>query len=189
MSISFFSQETWDIRLRWVLSIALTIFMFVLVRFAVNKASEPNPIDKLAKQLDSQDEQHKFLEQFPLGYVVFETDAVTGSFTPTGARQGLEAYAFNFQKAKVVENTQTKITIRLPDVMKNGKTILSGNDISGDKVTMMAYSAGSMFTDDDNYMVFATARSLKYSGDRVMWIYGLRRGGKFPLLGGPLPTR
>lgn len=123
MSISFFSQKTLDIRLRWVLSVAITIFMFVLSRSAVNKASEPNPIDKLTKQLDGQDEQHKFLEEFPLGFVVFETDAVTGSFTPTGARQGLETYAFNFQTAKILENTPTKITIRLPDVMKMARLL------------------------------------------------------------------
>jgi hypothetical protein len=120
--------------------------------------------------LRSQNVQAKLLQEYPLGYAIFDVDAVSGAVTPEEAHQGLEAFEFDFRPVKIVENTDNHITIQLPNLLKDGKLFLSDAQISGDKRTMLQYGSGYMFNG-----VLATGQVMQYNGSRTTWLFGLRR--------------
>ena len=140
---------------------------------------DPDKLNEIENLIKNQDEQQKFLSQYPLGYTIFQLDSVTGAVTPYQARQGLEAYEFNFKTAEIVENTATRISIRLPEVLKDGKPLFTNAIIGGDKKTMEEYGAGYTFG-DGFLQVLGTGQVLKYDGNRVTWIFGLGRISPLP---------
>lgn len=99
---------------------------------------------------------------------------VTGAVTPYEMRRGLEAYQFDFRPVHVIENTTTHVSMQLPDVFKDGKLLLSGAVIGGDKHSMNAWSSGAMFSDGDG-QVFILGRALEYRGNRMVWVIGFQR--------------
>jgi hypothetical protein len=137
-------------------------------------APDSDKLNEIVNLIKNQDEQQKFLSQYPLGYTIFQLDSVTGAVTPYQARQGLEAYEFNFKTAEIVENTATRISIQLPEVLKDGKPLFKNAIIGGDKKTMEEYGAGYMFG-DASLGVLGTGQVLQYDGNRIIWIFGLRR--------------
>lgn len=114
------------------------------------------------------------LNTYPLGYVIFDMDTVSGAVTPSEMRRGLEAYQFDFRPVRILEDTPTHIEIELPDVLKDHKLLLSGAKIGGDRATMQQFGAGYGFGDGDT-QVMATGQVLRYEGDRIVWICGFRR--------------
>jgi len=114
------------------------------------------------------------LDQYPLGYVIFDTDYVTSAVTPLETRRGLEAYQFDFRKVQIVENTASRIAIQLPDVIKNQTPLLTNARIGGDKITMQRFGAGYMFSDGPD-MIMAVGQVQKYEGPKIIWILGFSR--------------
>ncbi len=114
------------------------------------------------------------LNEYPLGYVIFDTDTVSGAVTPYETRRGLEAYQFDFRPVRILENTATRIAIELPDVLKDHKPLLTEAKIGGDKTTMRKFGAGYLFSDGSG-QIMATGQVLRYEGDRIIWVLGFRR--------------
>jgi hypothetical protein len=114
------------------------------------------------------------LREFPLGYVIFDMDTVTGAVTPLEMRRGLEVYQFDFRPVKVIENSANRFRASMPEIYKDHKLLLSGGEIGGDKATMQAFSAGMMFQ-DGNDGVLVHGRALHYDGDRLTWVIGFTR--------------
>jgi len=118
------------------------------------------------------------LNTYPLGYVIFDMDTVTGAVAPSETRRGLEAYQFDFRPVRILENTPTHIAIELPDLLKNHQLILTGAGISGDRATMQQFGAGYAFSDGE-HQIMATGQVLRYEGERIVWILGFRRMAPF----------
>jgi len=114
------------------------------------------------------------LNTYPLGYVIFDTDTVSGAVTPKVTQQGLEAYQFDFRPVRILENTRSRIAIALPDVLKNHRTLMTGAQIGGDRATMQQFGAGYMFS-DGSAQIWAVGQVLEYEGDRIIWVCGFRR--------------
>ena len=163
----------------------VAFFALVLIVFAFGRGAWPHKstvppsdsskqIDELLEVLRNPTEQQKLLIQYPLGYTIFDVDAVTGAVTPEQARQGLKPYEFDYRTVQITENTATHVTIRLPVVLKNGKPLLTNAVISGDKNTMQLYGAGYGFSDGTDE-ISGTGQVLQYNGSRFTWIFGLRR--------------
>jgi hypothetical protein len=167
-------------RSRIVIFVILAIGVFAFGRFvwpnksALAPVPDSDKLNEIVNLIKNQDEQQKFLSQYPLGYTIFQLDSVTGAMTPYQARQGLEAYEFNFKTAGIVENTATRISIQLPEVLKDGKPLFKNATIGGDKKSMEEYGAGYIFSDGP-IGVLGSGRVLQYDGNRVIWIFGLRR--------------
>ena len=139
------------------------------------KQSPDQDIDEIHEELKKLDTQQEFLKLYPLGYTVFDVDFVTGSVTPEQAKQGLEAYEFDYRSVRIIENTPSQIRIQLPDVLKSHKLLLSKAVIGGDKKTMQTYGAGYGFYDSST-SILGIGRVLTYSGSTVVWIFGLQYG-------------
>ena len=179
VSVFIARHKAWSLRSRVGGSFLASSLMLILIIFAVEKSSELPPGDPEIEWLKNNDEQQKLLLQYPLGYTIFEVDSVTSAVTPLQARQGLEAYEFNFAKVRITEDNSTHISMQLPDVLKDGKPILTDAQISGDKLTMLRYGAGYFFG-DGSISVLGTGQVLQYKGNQVIWIFGLRQGPSFP---------
>jgi len=163
----------------------LLMFVVALVLYETNKytsAAETTPLDpdkaysQMMEFVNSGDEQRDLLKQFPLGYVTFETNAVTGAVTPLDSRRGLEAYEFDFTKVKILENTENDISIRLPDVLENGNVIMGAPIFRSNKLQALAYGGGGMVGNDPHNLLMYDARVLRYSdnGDKIFWVFGFR---------------
>jgi hypothetical protein len=128
-----------------------------------------------------------FLNEYPLGYAIFDMDTITGAVTPEQVRKGLETYQFDFTKVRIIENTASRIAIQLPDLLKDQKLILSQAQIGGDRITMQKFGAGYAFGDGTD-SVMATGQVLRYQGSRIIWILGFRRlSSHAALVHKPLP--
>jgi hypothetical protein len=114
------------------------------------------------------------LEQYPLGYVIFDMDAVSGAVTPVETQKGLEAYQFDFRPVRILENTQSRIAIQLPNVLKNHTPLLTGAHVGGDRVTMHKFGAGYFFSDGQD-QIWAVGQVLRYEGERIVWVLGFQR--------------
>lgn len=131
-------------------------------------------VNEILDIMKSRDEQQKLLAEYPLGYTIFDVNAVTGAVTPYQARQGLEHYEFDFRSVRIIENTSYRIVIQYPNVLKDGQLLLKAAVGSGDKNTMSMYGSGYVFSDGD-LGVLASGRVLEYKGNQVFWVFGLRR--------------
>jgi hypothetical protein len=119
------------------------------------------------------------LSEFPLGYVIFETDSVTQAVMPLEVRDGFENFKVNFSTVRVLENTPTQITLQLPDIVsKESKDSpafgIVGGTVSGDRISMQRTGMGYGFFDGKED-VFAMARVQKYEGNKITWVIGLVR--------------
>jgi hypothetical protein len=117
------------------------------------------------------------LSEFPLGYVIFETDSVTQAVMPLEVRDGLENFKVNFSTVRVLENTPTQITLQLPSILsKNSEPAFGMREgtVSGDKISMQRVGTGYGFFDGKEH-VFAMVRVQKYEGNKITWVVGLVR--------------
>jgi hypothetical protein len=114
------------------------------------------------------------LNTYPLGYVIFDMDTVSGAVTPMETRRGMEAYQFDFRPVRILENTPTRITIQLPDVLKNHVSLVTGARIGGDRATMQKFGSGYLFSDGKD-QIWAVGQVLRYEGERIVWVLGFQR--------------
>ena len=132
-------------------------------------------VNEIREWTRNRDEQQRLLAQYPLGYTIFDVNAVSGAVSPPYlTRQGPQAYEFDVRPVRIITNTSNYIEIQLPDLLRDGKPILQGAKIGGDKNTMQMYGAGYAFRDGDS-SIWGEGRVLQYKGDQVFWIFGLRR--------------
>src|SRR3977135_3462998 len=110
-------------------------------------------LNEILGLITNQNEQQQFLAQYPLGYTIFDVDYISGAYTPYQVRQGLEEYEFNFRPVQIIENTPTRISIRLPEVVKNGKPLFTNATIGGDKESMKHFGAGNGFSNGTNQVL------------------------------------
>jgi hypothetical protein len=166
---------------RRVLTVVTTVVLLLFGAWAVRRLDVPPPptttdasVAEIYRWIKNKDVQEHWLAQFPLGYTIFDVNAVTGVVTPYDARQGLEDFEFDYRPVRIVENTSRRISIALPSVYKDGKPYLTGAEIGGDKATMQMYGAGYAFTKGDN-MIWGTGQVLEYKGNQTYWIFGLSK--------------
>src|ERR1700691_4438199 len=117
-------------------------------------------------------EQRKWLERYPLGYVMFDLNTATGGVAPREFGHGSRNFSYSFQKVRLLENTPTHIAVQLPDLYENNVLLLSGSQIGGDPRTMEAYGAGYAFGNNQTGGIMATGQILKYEGNDILWIVG-----------------
>jgi hypothetical protein len=138
------------------------------------KEHSPDKQVEVLQEIKFLDKQQKFLEEFPLGYTIFDVNSVSGAVDPLEARQGLEAYEFDFRDVKILENTPEGFAIQLPSITKNGKYLLTNPRIGGDRASMLTYGSGYTFGDQSK-IVLATGIVLSANKDRIVWIFGMRQ--------------
>ncbi len=122
------------------------------------------------------DDKNKFLQLYPLGYVIFDIDSITEAVTPYNASKNPQGYEFNFKSVRLVENTPYRISIQLPEVYKDSQLLLTNATISGDPKKMQEFGNGYGFSNKSVLNIMGIAQVLQYNGNKVTWIFGLRNG-------------
>ena len=113
------------------------------------------------------------LDKYPLGYVIFDADYVTSAVTPLETRRGLEAYQFDFRPVRIAQNTKDRITIRLPDLIKDKKLVATGVETGGWK---RVGNLGGAAIGDDKGTVFELAEILAIKDSEITFVVGFQRG-------------
>jgi hypothetical protein len=116
------------------------------------------------------------LEKYPLGYVIFDADYVTDAVTPLETRRGLEAYQFDFRPVRITQNTNDRIAIRLPDLIKNKQVVATGVETGGWK---RVGNLGGAAIADDKGGVMELAEILAIKDSTVTFLVGFDRAPKF----------
>jgi hypothetical protein len=90
-------------------------------------------IRDLLRQSGYPDNPSKLLQKYPLGYTIYDLTYVS-QVTPYEKLSVLNDYEVDWSQAKVIQNTQDKIALRLPDLKrKDGRTVISGLSTGGSK--------------------------------------------------------
>lgn len=90
-------------------------------------------IRDLLRQRGYPDNPSKLLQKYPLGYTIYDLTYVS-QVTPYEKLSVLDDYEVNWSQAKIIQNTQDKIALRLPDLKrKDGMTVISGLSTGGPK--------------------------------------------------------
>lgn len=87
------------------------------IKALVDKFNEIQPI---IESLGDKASQAKLLARYPLGYVIFDVDHSNEVFPYD--RQRLDEYVINWDQVGILENTSTKIKIRLPGIRRKDGT-------------------------------------------------------------------
>lgn len=165
--------RSWNIRY----GVASLLFVVCVVLGSIGtitqykKEHTPDKQGELLKIVKTLDKQQKYLDEFPLGYAIFDVDLLSGAVDPLQAHQGMGTYILDFRKVAVLRNDEN-IEIRLPDVVKDGKTVVTGAIISGNRPTMLTSGAGYVFGDESK-MIMVTGRVLSDRDNRLVWILGM----------------
>lgn len=128
------------------------------------------------KQLSEEElEEKKWLKQYPYGYAKIQMNAVTGAVVPLRVLKGKRSYSFAFQKVRVIENTHSKVTLQLPDILdENGIVRASQLTISGDPRSVESFYGLGCVGDKENGTICVEAKVLEYKGDeQIIWIVGI----------------
>lgn len=125
------------------------------------------------------------LEKYPLGYVVFTDDYLTGAVTPLEARRGFETYGFDFRPVRITQNTTDRIAIRLPDMLKDKKVMATGVETGGWK--RVGYLGGGAIGDDKG-MIVELAEILAIKESEITFLVGFQRQGPLPT-SHPVPSK
>jgi hypothetical protein len=133
-------------------------------------------LDEITKLLKSQGGKDKLLEKYPLGYVIFDLDYVTSAVTPLETRKGLEAYQYDFRPVKVLENTNDRISIQLPDLIKDKKVILQGRTGGIKRVGNL----GGYMAEADGVGVMVWGEILAIKESEITFLVGFERAPKMP---------
>ena len=100
-----------------------------------NQPSEAklDEIRDLLRQRGYPDNPSKLLQKYPLGYTIYDLTYVS-QVIPYEKLSVLNDYEVDWSQAKVIQNTQDKIALRLPDLKrKDGRTVISGLLTGGPK--------------------------------------------------------
>lgn len=144
-------------------------------------ASDPvmhQKIDVLTDLIKAQGGEDALLKRYPLGYVVFNLDYVTNAVTPFEARAGLGNFQYDFRPVRVLQNTDQRIAIQLPDLLKDGKLMLSGCNTGGIKRVgnLGGYGARS----SDGFGVMVLGEILGINGSEITFLVGFQRPPVLP---------
>jgi hypothetical protein len=131
-------------------------------------------IESLLKARNQKDD---LLTKYPLGYVVFDVDYVTNAVTPYETRKGLEAYQFDFRPVRITQNTADRIAIRLPDLIKDKKLMITGAETGGWK---RVGNLGGFMGGDEKGGIMAWAEILAIKGSEITFLVGFERAPKLP---------
>lgn len=118
-----------------------------------------------------------YLNKYPLGYVIFSSDYMTSAVTPLETHRGLETYQFDFRPVRVTKNTDGQIEVRLPDILKDKKLVMTGILTGG---TKRLGEFGGGFTGDDKGTVFEWAEILAIKDSEITFLVGFQRAGPMP---------
>jgi len=135
-------------------------------------------LDAIEKLLKAQGGEDKLLKKYPLGYVVFDVDFVTNAVTPLEARKGLEAYQYDFRPVRITQNTADRIAIRLPDLIKDKKLVLTGGETGGWK--RVGNLGGYLAEDKNGVGVQVWGEILTIKGSEVTFLVGFDKAPKLP---------
>lgn len=111
------------------------------------------------------------LNEYPLGYVIFKDDYATTAVTPVEARRGLEQFSFDFRPVRIIENTPYTVSVRLPDILRNKKLIISGTTGGTRRVGHLGGAAVS----DDKGKILEFADILAIEGTEITFLVGFQR--------------
>ena len=90
-------------------------------------------IRDLLRQRGYPDNPSKLLQKYPLGYTIYDLTYVS-QVTPYEKLSVLNDYEVDWSQAKVIQNAQDRIALRLPDLKrKDGTTEISGILTGGPK--------------------------------------------------------
>jgi hypothetical protein len=113
-----------------------------------------------------------YLLKYPLGYVIFEADRVTGAVTPFETRAGFESYQFDFRAVRVAQTSPGRIELHLPDVFKDGQQIVRAAGVAGPQQTGPFGLVG--FGTYGQEGIGEGAEILAINGSRITFLVGFR---------------
>jgi hypothetical protein len=133
-------------------------------------------LDAITKLLKAQGGKDNLLQKYPLGYVIFEVDYVTNAVTPLETRKGVEEYQYDFRPVRVTRNTADRIVIRLPDLIKNKKVVVSGAETGG--VKRVGNLGGYVSQDNNGVGMMVLGEILTINGSEITFLVGFDRAPK-----------
>lgn len=79
------------------------------------------------------DKEQQYLEIYPLGYAIFEINSISNAVSNVQVQGGENQFAFDFTKARVLQNRPDYLEIQLPDLTQKWGCRHVGRDRRGSR--------------------------------------------------------
>ena len=113
-------------------------------------------------------------KKYPLGYVIFDLD-YQNKLRPLISK--VKKYQVDWSVVGFTKNTSTSIELHLPDVIKDGKKILTGAITGGPK--KVGDLGGAWFGDSDG-TVFMWGEIMEIGDNGIVFLVGFQHGPPIP---------